>query len=177
MKKFKKSWFLLVSFMLCIFLFSACDEDNNKEEEQDEIYGEWHFSSVKTDNQALNGALDLLIIQQGIDIKASFVTFGTDGNAVINISSTQSPIREVLEYAYKDKQLAFLFGDLVPLNAFNVSTLTNSRLTLENTFSPEVLKLIIQLVKVENQEIGVILESVLASSMTNGLSITIQLTK
>lgn len=176
MKKMKKSWVILTSLWVCLFLFNACDNDD-KEVHKGEIYGKWTLNNVSTDNQLLNTSLNLLLGNLGINYNDASVTFGEDNFARFHVDRASEPVEEEIEYVYAEGELEILIGSVLPIDKFLVYELTSSRLTLDNTLSPDVLRGLIQLVKNEDSEIGTLLESVLNSNMTNGLTITLQFSK
>lgn len=162
---------------LFIFILSACDDDE-KEENSRQIIGEWKVSNLSTDNNALNTALPLLLLSEGIDIAQSGILFSEDGIATITLfRQGKEPIILHPLYAYENDQLAFRFDEILPIpfNAFDVKTLTQESLTLESVVSPEILNLLLTLLKNESAEIGAMLEQLLGASLTEGLVITLQM--
>lgn len=179
MKKKMYSWGMLFLSLMLLVVLPACSDDDDDEQQQTQLVGKWKLAEFTTDNQNLNATIPLLLAQQGIELSQATFTFGTDEVLQIDIPRSEGEAIQVhAAYAYKNNQLALRFDDLpIPFNAFNVNNLTDSQMTLQNKFSALILKAAIKLLETTNPEVVSIVEALLGDSLTNGLDVTIRLTK
>jgi len=158
---------------------TSCSDDDDPKSDKEEITGQWNIDGFSTDNQTLNVSLGLILTVQGIQITDGTITFGEDGVAHLSIPyKGNDPIEYSPVYEYIDSQLAFRFDEILPV-PFNcdVTKLTNNQMNIEAFLSPTIMTLLVEALKVAEPEIAGTVETLLGSSMTSGLTITIQLGK
>jgi len=156
----------------------SCDDEEKKIDYDTLLVGKWSVAGLSTDNEQLNGILPLVLAQQGVDLNNTSLSFDSQGNSIIYIAlEGKDPIQLEAVYAYLNEQIAFRFDEIlpIPLNVFDVSSLTKEDMKLIASFSPEELAIILELVKTENAEIGQLLETLLSTSLTEGLKITLDM--
>ncbi|MDH6534015.1 hypothetical protein D0T51_03285 [Parabacteroides sp. 52] len=173
----------LAFFLLTLVILPACSDDDDSGNMDGNIVGKWTIhkvTDISTDNTVLNLTLPVVFSQQGIEITSSTYTFDADNMAHFYIPiKDKSPVQYAPAYAYENNQLAFRFDEILPIpfNAFDVLTLSDKRLELRATISAESLKILLELIKLEDPTIGATVESLLADSLKKGLTITLNLSR
>lgn len=177
--KSMKFWIGLFFLSLMAFTFFTSCEDDDPEIDKDEIVATWNIKSFNTNNATLDISLNVLLAAQGIEVTDGTFTFENDGIAHISIpQSGKSSIEYSAAYEYTGSQLAFRFDEIIPI-PFNtdVIKLTASEFAMQITVPPAALNLLIELVELENPELGPTLKALLEPNMEKGLLVTIQLRK
>jgi len=167
----------VLSIIVSLNFVSCSDDDDTKVDYDTLIVGKWSVEGVSTDNKLLNETLPLMLAQL-VDLENTSISFDSQGNSNIYISLVgKDAIQLKGVYAYLDGQVAFRFDDIlpIPLNLFDVSSLTEKDMRLIASFSPEELAIILALVKAEDAEMAKLLETLLSTSLTDGLKITLDM--
>lgn len=180
----RRNLHLIVVLLLTVsFLgtFSGCKDDDNKKH-LPVLEGNWSIAAFYTDNDNLNEILKTQLLPSlGVNPLAFKVSFTRD-QMIVRFMPAESgfpadlPELVAAAYAYDEKQLALRFDVLpIPFNAFDIDKLTNEELALSNTLTNEMLKLAIELVSADNEELKQKLITILGASLKDGLKISVLL--
>lgn len=170
----KLNWKVLFAALCMVVSFSACDSDDDKNNEQNLLQGTWIVESFPTDNEALNALCPM--VSTFINLEQTTFTYTADGKLNIHVAPANGEASDhVGTYTYGDKKLALQI-DVYPLT-LDVISITDKAMKLETTISPQMLGVLVLVIQEAYPEIGGMLEGLIGDSLQKGLKITINQVK
>lgn len=168
------NWKVLFAALCMVVSFSACDGDDDKNNEQALLQGTWIVESFPTDNEALNALCPM--VSTFINLEQTTFTYTADGKLNIHLVPANGEASDyAATYALGDKKLT-LQVEAYPLT-LDVVSITEKTMKLETTISPQMLAILMLTIQEAYPEIGGMLEGLVGDSLEKGLKITINQVK
>ncbi|MDL2245122.1 hypothetical protein [Parabacteroides sp. PFB2-10] len=168
------NWKVVLAALCMVVFFSACDNDDDKNNEQALLQGTWIVESFPTDNDALNALC--VMVPSLINMEQTTFTYTADGKLNIHLVPANGEASDhVGSYTYGDKKLTLKI-DVYPLT-LEVVSITDKAMKLETTISPQMLGILIQVIQEAYPDFAGMLDGLIGDSLEKGLKITINQVK